>query len=56
MTTSKEFHSETNQEMKIYSSPSLVDYGKMSELTQTKAGPGGDDTGDTPSSYSTTPS
>ena len=35
-----------------YKSPKLIDYGKMSELTQTLPGPGtGDDGAGTPSSY-----
>ena len=40
-----------NSNKKEYQSPTITDYGKMSELTQTIIGSTGDDGGMTPSSY-----
>jgi len=49
---SNESNTEIKQgDMKPYHQPTLIDYGKMSELTQTITGDTGDDGGGTPSSY-----
>jgi hypothetical protein len=42
---------QNNNEQKQYHSPNLIDYGKMSELTQTIVGDTGFDGAGTPSSY-----
>lgn len=48
---SNELHHDNNAEKKQYHSPTLKNYGKMSELTQTIMGDTGDDGGGVPSSY-----
>ena len=48
---SKELNIEVEFSQKVYNQPKLIDYGKMSELTQTIMGDTGDDFGGYPSSY-----
>ena len=48
---SKELNIEVEPAPKAYHQPKLIDYGKMSELTQTIMGDTGDDGGGVPSSY-----
>ncbi len=48
---SQESNTDSEQEVKAYHEPSLMDYGKMSELTQAISGDTGDDGGGSPSSY-----
>lgn len=48
---SKESNIEVEPKQKAYHQPTLTDYGKMSELTQTTTGDTGCDGAGTPSSY-----
>jgi hypothetical protein len=48
---SKESNTEVESKQKSYHQPTLTDYGKMSELTQTTTGDTGFDGAGTPSSY-----
>jgi hypothetical protein len=48
---SKELNINVESKQKTYRQPTLTDYGKMSELTQTTTGDTGDDGAGTPSSY-----
>ena len=48
---SKELNIEVEPKQKIYHEPTLTDFGKMSELTQTTTGDTGFDGAATPSSY-----
>ena len=48
---SKESNIEVESKQKTYHQPTLTDYGKMSELTQTITGDTGFDGAGTPSSY-----
>ncbi|MFQ3247870.1 MAG: hypothetical protein ACI9OI_002387 [Chitinophagales bacterium] len=48
---SEESNFEVESAQKDYHQPKLIDYGKMSELTQSIMGDTGDDFGGYPSSY-----